>query len=48
MDDWAKQRLAELEAAAPIKRKKTEPLAHARCRRLHCDQLSKGDSLVVA
>jgi hypothetical protein len=27
MDDWAKQRLAELEAAAPIKRKKTEPFA---------------------
>jgi hypothetical protein len=25
MDDWAKQRLAELHAAAPTKRKKTEP-----------------------
>jgi hypothetical protein len=27
MHDWARQRLAELEAAAPIKRKKTEPFA---------------------
>jgi hypothetical protein len=27
MDDWAKQRLAELHAAAPIKRKKPEPFA---------------------
>jgi len=25
MDDWAKQRMAELQAAAPVKRKKTEP-----------------------
>jgi hypothetical protein len=25
MDDWAKRRLAELHAAAPVKRKKTEP-----------------------
>jgi hypothetical protein len=27
MPDWARQRLAELAAAAPIKRKKTEPFA---------------------
>ena len=27
MEEWSKQRLAELEAAAPIKRKKTEPFA---------------------
>jgi hypothetical protein len=26
-DDWPKRRLAELEAAAPAKRKKTEPFA---------------------
>jgi hypothetical protein len=29
VDDWAKQRLAELHAAAPAKRKKTEPFAVA-------------------
>jgi hypothetical protein len=27
MDDWAKQRLAELHAAVPIKRKRAEPFA---------------------
>jgi hypothetical protein len=27
MDHWAKQRLAELEAATPLKRKRTEPFA---------------------
>ncbi len=43
MDDWAKQRLAELRAAAPAKRRKTEPfavvdlaLAAAACRAMNC------------
>jgi hypothetical protein len=27
MDDWVKQRLAELHAAAPVKRKRLEPFA---------------------
>ena len=33
MDDWAKQRRAELEAAAPVKREKTEPFAMLRLKR---------------
>lgn len=33
MDDWAKQRRAELEAAAPVKRKKTELFAMLRLKR---------------
>jgi hypothetical protein len=33
MDEWAKQRLAELSAAALIKRKKTEPFAVVRLAR---------------
>jgi hypothetical protein len=30
MDDWAQQRRAQLEAAAPVKRKKIEPFVKAR------------------
>ena len=33
MDNWAKQRLAELEAAAPIKDKKTEPFVVVQLKR---------------
>ena len=33
MDDWAKQRLAELQARAPVKREKTEPFAMVRMAR---------------
>ena len=46
MDDWAKRRLAELQAAAPIKRKKVEPFAvvplapaAAACRALNCPKV---------
>jgi hypothetical protein len=30
MDDWAQQRRAQLEAAAPVKRKKIEPFVKVR------------------